>query len=454
MALTGVLLVTLLLASAGHAGAAERVKTYKVGQVLTVGRAFSGIPISFHLHTHGNRQFVAYYNADRQLVVAARRLNSKRWTKRTLPERNPWDSHNDVTMTVDREGLLHLAANMHGDPLNYYRTAKPYAIDTFKQINRMVGKNEQQCTYPNFLRGADGQLLFMYRDGGSGDGQRLINVYDPTKRTWRRWLDKPLLDGQGRMNAYPLSPRRGPNGQFHVAWMWRNTPDAATNHDLSYMRSPDLKHWYTARGERLRLPVTPSNEKVVVDPVPPGEGLLNSAFDLGFDHRGRPVLAYHKYDANGSSQIYNARWETDHWAIYQTSDFDFRWDFGGPGTLPGPSTGAGGIRVLDDGRLVQSYHTTQGDRGTWQLNPRTLKPTGEVTLGGYRVPAALQQPRSEFPGMQVRWHHDAGQAPQPEVVYMLRHETLGANRDFKRKEVPKAAPLKLYKFIKPRDDAN
>ncbi len=28
---------------------------------------------------------------------------------------------------------------------------------------------------------------------------------------------------------------------YHVWWVWRDTPDCSTNHDLSYMKSPDLK---------------------------------------------------------------------------------------------------------------------------------------------------------------------------------------------------------------------
>ncbi len=39
-------------------------------------------------------------------------------------------------------------------------------------------------------------------------------------------------------------------------WVWRDTPDCATNHDLSYMKSPDLKNWYNAFGEKVELPAT------------------------------------------------------------------------------------------------------------------------------------------------------------------------------------------------------
>jgi hypothetical protein len=444
----------MLAGGVQRAAADERdsqARTYKVAAVIEVGHAFSGLPVGFALRTHGQHQFVAYYNAERQMVVASRELGEETWQKVTLPETFPWDSHNDITMTIDDKDMIHLSGNLHVDPLNYYRTTEPLDITTFKQLNRMVGTDEDRATYPRFLRDAEGRLLFMYRDGSSGNGRRLINIYDSERQQWRRWIEKPLLDGRGRMNAYPHGPQQGPGGVFHLAWVWRDTPDAATNHDLSYMKSRDLKHWFTADGERLQLPVTPANKKVIVDPVPAGAGLLNASFDLGFDHKGRPVLAYHKYDADGDSQIYNARLEEDQWKIYQTSDFDFRWEFGGPGALPGPIMRASGVRALEDGRLVQSYRTPHGN-GTWRLDPETLKPTGEAAVG-YRVPRKLRRPESDFPGMGVRWHGDSGEAPTPRVVYRLRHETLGRNRDRRRTgELPDAAPLKLYKFVKPRPE--
>lgn len=431
----------------GHASE-DRPRTLKIVKKLEVGRAFSGIPVGFHLLTHPPYQYAAYYNGNRRLVVASRRLGGRRWRKVALQERVPWDSHNYVTMAVDRTGRLHLAANMHVDPLNYYRTEEPHDIRTFKQINRMVGSEEEQCTYPKFMRGPKGRLIFMYRSGSSGNGKRLINLYDAEARRWRRLLDQPLLDGQGRMNAYPHPPLRGPEGRFHVAWVWRNTPDADTNHDISHMQSADLKNWTTASGEPLSLPVTPENKKVVVDPVQPDQGLINSSFDLGFDHQGRVVVTYHKYDDKGRSQIYNARWEENQWTIYQTSDFDFRWEFGGGGSLPGPSVDAHAVRALKDNRLVQHYGTLKGG-GTWVLDPGTLKPTGQTRVG-FRVPGVARRKHSDFPEMRVRFTGDSGEAAEPGVQYKLRYESLGSNRDQKRTgKLPGASRLILYKFQEP-----
>lgn len=451
------LLVVLLLLDA-HGGrtrpAAAQAETSRrpeltVASVVDVDRAFSALPVGFDLLTHGNRQFVAYYGADRWLYVAARQVGETEWERVRLQERFPWDSHNGITMAVDAAGHLHLAANMHVDSLNYYRTALPQDITTFEKIDRMTGRDEARCTYPSFLTGADGRLVFSYRDGASGNGRQIFNVYDPSDRQWRRLLDQPLLDGVPRdMNAYPLAPRRGPDGAFHLAWMWRDSPDAATNHDLSYMRSPDLVHWESAAGEALTLPITPDHKAVVVDSAPVGTGLINMGFALGFDGENRPIVSYHRYDANGNSQIYNARWESDRWRIYRTSDWSMRWDFGGNGSIPS-RVGAGAVRALQDGRLVQDYHHWRHGDGTWELDPVSLAPVRQVVVDAVR-PSELERVRSEFPGMHVRWKSDSGSSGQPRAPYMLRWETLEQNRDRTREgPLPEPSPLQVYQFVEP-----
>ena len=214
----------------------------------------------------------------------------------------------------------------------YFRTDRPGDITSFRQFPAMVGRNEQRCTYPRFLQGPQGELIFTYRDGRSGSGDQYCNVYDVETETWRRLAESPLFSGGGKMNAYFVGPAQDKSGAFHICWVWRNTPDCATNHDLCYARSKDLVHWETSAGRPLSLPITLATAEVV-DPVPPGGGMINGNTKVGFDADGRPVISYHKFDAQGKTQLYNARRETGGWRIYQISDWDYRWEFQGGGTL-------------------------------------------------------------------------------------------------------------------------
>lgn len=410
-----------------------------------VAAVWSGTPADFELSTCRERgkQFVAFYDAERWPTVGVRSLGEATWTTVRLSSlgRIGWDAHNDLALIVDDDGRVHVAGNVHGDPLAYARTADPGDVTTFERVPEMVGSRERQVTYPRFFRGPADELIFEYRDGESGGGDWLYNVYDHDAKRWRRLLTEPLTAGYDRMNAYPHGPISGPDGYYHCCWVWRDSPDAATNHDLSYARSADLREWETSRGEPLELPITIEIGEIV-DPVSPETGLINGNTPIGFDDRDRVIVSYHKYDSDGNTQVYNARAEADGWEIARTSDWEYRWEFGGHGSIPFDIE-IGPVTVGDTGRLEQSYRHVEYGSGTWILDTKTLEPVDHVA--GSRYPEGVNETQTEYPGMQVNWVDDAGAAPDG-VEYALRWETLGPNRDRKRDREPPATTLRCYEF--------
>jgi hypothetical protein len=415
----------------------------KIEQRMDVALVWSGHPVGFALLTHKDRQFVAFYDAERKMTVGARKRTEEKWQFVRLPEAVVWDSHNYLTLTVDDDDYLHLSGNMHAVPLIYFRTTKPLDIATFERVKNMVGTQEVKTTYPSFFRGPSNELIFTYRDGVSGNGNQIYNVYDHKTRTWGRLLDKPLTDGEGLMNAYLRGPSRGPDGYFHLVWVWRDHSGAESNHDLSYARSKDLRRWEKSDGTPLALPMTLKTGEIV-DPVPVRGGIINGNTLLGFDAQKRPIITYHKYDANGKTQIYNARREKDGWKIYQTSDWDYRWEFGGGGSLVF-EVRVGAVRVESDGRLSQTYRHKKYGEGGWYLDPETLKPTGTIQERP-AFPPSLTKVESSYPEMQILWAGDSGKSGERGVRYVLRWETLPQNRDRPRTTIPPPTMLRLYKL--------
>jgi len=420
----------------------------EVERATEIDDVFAGHPVEFALCTRGDRQFVAYYDADRQLTVAGRPLESDDWARARLSERVGWDSHNDLVLAVDAADHLHLSGNMHNDPLVYFRTTEPLDVTTFERVDSLVGRDEDSVTYPRFLDVGD-DLVFMYRDGSSGDGRRLLDAFDPASGEWRRLLDTPLLSGGGEMNAYPTGPIRGPDGEYHLAWVWRDTPDAATNHDPSYARSPDLVSWERADGTPLSLPITPDDD-AAVDPVSAGDGLLNSNLAVGFDPGGRPVVSYHKFGSGGATQVFNARWrgggdgETGAgWERVRASDWDYRWDFGGFGTI------AFEIQVDPVQRceagLVQPFWHAEYGPGRWVLDPETLAPV-RTEVPWHGLPESLQRVEGETGELEVQWATDSGSPANEGSSYALRWESLPANRDRERETAPAPSTLRVYEF--------
>lgn len=298
-----------------------------------IDHAWSGHRIKPFLLTKGKHQFVAYYDSNRQMTVAHRELG-KVWRYYKVDSYLGWDSHNYVTMELDKEGYLHLTGNMHADPLEYFRMSEPYNVRSLKRVERMVDESlEQRMTYPIFMLNKNQDLLVKYRDGGSGNGNEIYNIYDVKTKSWSRLHSNQFLDGEGKMSAYFEGPILGPDGNFHLIWVWRNTPDASTNHSLSYARSRDLVDWEDSNGKPISLPLT-LKDTDIVDPVPAKGGMINNNVKIGFDQRQRPVISYHKYDDNGDTQMFVARKEGGKWKSNQISNWTgFRWDFGGGGSL-------------------------------------------------------------------------------------------------------------------------
>jgi hypothetical protein len=442
----------------------------RVEEKIVVGQIWPAVKVGFCLLTHEDRQYIAYYNADRRTVVATRKLGEERFTEFVLPSKSDeppartgpastiqgWDSHNYLTMAVDDDGNLHLSGNMHASALNYFRTEKPGDITTLTQFESMVGQREARTTYPKFMKAPDGTLLFHYRDGGSGNGDEIYNAYDIKTRKWTRFLDAPLISGDGKCNAYQIGPMKGPDGWYHLLWMWRATPAVETNHNLSYARTRDLKNWETAAGEPLKLPITPDTTQTLVDPVPQNGGLHNSVHRMGFDSRGRVVVSYYKHDANGDTQAYAARFEDGKWKIQQISNWKGQHVFRGGGSGPstfGTSIALGTVEPFGAGRLALSYrHWTEG-AGLIVIDENTLAPVSlaENPPAKSQWPADLARVTSDFPGMSVNWRGSLGGPTDPNNYYLLRWETLGPNRDRPRTgDLPEKGDLVLYKITTSR----
>ena len=425
---------------------------------LDIDTVWAGHRVDFCLLTVEDRQYVAYYAEDRHMVVAFRTLDRESWHYFRPPSRQPgppnyrasetstilgWDSHNYISLAEDGDGHLHLSGNMHCNGLTYFRSQQPHDIDSLTQVSAMTGQDEEKCTYPQFLHDRKGDLIFHYRIGSSGSGDEIYNIYDLAIGSWRRLLDQPLTDGKGMMNAYMHEPVKGPDGHFHLSWVWRDTPDCATNHDLSYAHSPDLVNWFTAAGEAISLPISIETPGVVVDPVPVQGGIINGTGKVGFDSRGRPILTYHKFDAAGLTQAYNARLEAGEWVIYRSSDWDYRWYFDGGGSIIN-EIDLGAVEPGDDGRLRLWYRHVKAGNGLWHLDEEKLRPQ-RVEAGYSPVPPALMEVESDFPGMEVNWREDDGCSPDPATRFALRWEALPPHRDRPRSgPLPPAGRLKLY----------
>lgn len=434
----------------------ETSNTESIVQILKIDSVWAGHPTGFCLYTHGNRQYIAYYNANRNMVVGQRNLRDDKFDVYILPPTSRkeargtstvlgWDSHNFATLGIDKEGFIHLSGNVHVNPLTYFRSDKPYDISRMTQIFEMVGSEENRTTYPHFMLTKEGELLYHYRDGGSGNGNEIYNISNCETHTWKRLLDTPLTDGQGLMNAYQTQPKVMKDGWYHMYWVWRDTPDCSTNHDLSYMKSPDLKNWFDAFGNPIKMPATLDQKSLIVDPIPPQGGIINLAAKMVLDKNNNPVFAYHKYDEAGNLQFYTAQIQHKKWIYKQITNWDYRWEFSGNGSINSEVRIKGFRKRNDDRYEVDYWHIKYGN-GTILLNNK-FEAIGKV-LKPEPFGATLEI-EGTFPGLEVRTSGDLGKAENENIRYILKWETINRNRDRPReKPWPEPSQLYLYKLKK------
>ena len=217
-------LVVTLAASAALAPRAQAVTAApgSTARILPIAPdAFAGSAVNViaqlqnTLFTAGDTQFAAFYAADGAVVLARRPLGADTWeTRRTLYRGDVADAHKTIALAVDGAGYLHVAWDHHMDPLRYARGVAPGSLELGPK-QPMLGALENKVTYPTFLRLPDGDLLFLYRDGVSGEGNLVLNRYRTAERRWTR-VHANLLDGQGHRSAY-IATAIDARGTLHLA---------------------------------------------------------------------------------------------------------------------------------------------------------------------------------------------------------------------------------------------
>ncbi|EIF34994.1 hypothetical protein BCh11DRAFT_02807 [Burkholderia sp. Ch1-1] len=351
---------------------------------LLVDRVWAGTRVGFDAVIGGTKAYVGYYDADRYLTIAEVDLQSGDVKRKRIDSRyTGWDSHNYIALAYDSHGILHVSGNEHATPLVYARMQAPGVVSSLQLEGGLVGTNEEMVTYPVFLQMQNGQLAFIYRDGGSGNGDYIVDSFDG--KTWARLMSSPLFsseDGRRSVNAYPTQFMRDKSGRFHVAWVWRASPDARTNFDVSYAWSRDLVHWFNANGKQLALPIGPRSD-AGVDIVPAGAGLFNN-LRLGFDLGDRPVISFQRYDAQGFSQIYHAVRRENGWRISPFTNWQYRWNFGGTRSILAEISFSG-IQA-EDRLLTETVHSTQYGAQLYTFDPETLD------VRQVSVPVAVHRP--------------------------------------------------------------
>jgi len=240
------------------------------------------------LCTFGKTQYISYYNQDGFVVLGKRKISSKKWIlKTTSLKGNVGDAHNSISIIVDSEGFLHLTWNHHNNQLHYCKSIRPGSLELTAEMP-MTGLLEKNVSYPEFYNLPEGDLLFLYRDGQSGQGNLVLNRYFTKQKSWQQ-LQSNLIDGENKRNAY-WQACVDKIGAIHISWVWRESPDVSSNHDICYAKSLDGGiSWQNSKAEKYQIPITEGTAEYVYR-VPQKSELINQT-SMTATEDGSPIIA-------------------------------------------------------------------------------------------------------------------------------------------------------------------
>jgi hypothetical protein len=292
-------------------GSLQAQKEDAAARLIPVAKGWARNSINAVIFRHNSlvtvkdTQFIAYYDGDRNLVLGKRRLGSSNWQLQTTPYKgNTADAHNSISLMADGDGYLHVSWDHHNNSLRYCRSTQPGSLNLTEKMP-MTGLHEDKVSYPEFYRLPDGGLIFLYRDGASGNGNLVIDRYDFHQKKWTQ-LQQDLIDGQGQRNAY-WQACVDAKGGLHLSWVWRENPDVASNHDIAYARSTDGGlTWEKTNGEKYQLPITAATAEYAWR-VPDHSELINQT-SMCSDAAGHPYIATYWRPAGTTVPQYQLVW--------------------------------------------------------------------------------------------------------------------------------------------------
>lgn len=281
------------------------------------------------IKTVGNQQFITWYgrhqfdaNAayNNTIWIGRRTLGSSNWEIFRHPSftaNTITDGHDVISYGIDGDGFMHVSWGMHGDAFHYSRSTAPVTGSgkiTLGPDTTMTG-TENSVTYPQFFKLPSGDMLFIFREVASGNGDTYINRYSIATRTWSNvhgttTTQNPFIKGTGwtpNYNAYLNMPQLGgaDGDDLILTWCWRTSSglsDAGTgftgyqtNNNLNFARSSDAGlTWKRFDGTPYALPITrdleisAANKAEILLTIPEGSSLINQASTC-LDQNDNPV---------------------------------------------------------------------------------------------------------------------------------------------------------------------
>lgn len=265
-----------------------------------------------NLTTYGGYQYAAFYDSNGNIVLGRRTSGATQWnlitTNYQISSSLLSDDHNVIAIGIDSNGYLHMSWGMHNQNLNYVIskssvTGKDWSGSSlaFTTLGAPVDpasgvdSNNNEVTYPEFYTTPSGDLLFSYRNGGtgggSGNGNNYLDIYNPASRTWSQNF---TINGESTsVNGYINRLAYSSTGKLMMSWTWRATPNWQTNSNIMFAQSTNNGSTWTTQSGVSEIAasggITQSTAQII-ETIPEGSSLINQS-NMAVDRNSNPVIA-------------------------------------------------------------------------------------------------------------------------------------------------------------------
>jgi hypothetical protein len=275
-------------------------------------------------------QYTVYYNINRNVCIARRKMPVGAWEEIVLPYRNTVnDAHNTISIGISEgDGRIHLSYDHHNDPLRYCYSIvgsannpekMPWEAESFSPTTDIMDKAIPNVTYPRFISMPNGNLLFECRFRWSGFGDSYLREYDANTQTWS--LIGRYIQGEDVTPdacAYINGMSYDHLGRIHITWCWRDDFGGGSNHDFYYAYSEDHgRTWKDTHGDQkastdvmdpvvdkvTRNALGQTKKSYMVEAIPFNRGYINQETQ-DVDSRGR-IHAVNSHIPDGQSSDSN-----------------------------------------------------------------------------------------------------------------------------------------------------
>lgn len=230
--------------------------------------------------------------------------------------------HLQPTMAIDGDGFIHVWADGHDEPWQYFRSTSPLDVTDIRRSSGMPGT--VAFTYPVAATAPNGDVYLMIRNQNGGvRGRGDLYRWNDNSNVWTKIAE--FANNSSNAIVYPDAMHIDSTGDVHLVWSWAYDHTRGLRHYGSYLRyDPSDGTFRNIFNTAVTLPVNLSTPNLFYQGLATGESFTSAESGVGLqsatvavDNLQRPSIVYRFRTVAGGGDldfdVYRLRWNGSSW---------------------------------------------------------------------------------------------------------------------------------------------